>query len=97
MKPVLLLAFITLLGCNACHAPIAITDTSDPTMWADADDPCAAACANILAAKCTVGAACAPQCRNDQAQGGGAQFPVDCLIAAGADAAAVKGCGATCP
>jgi len=90
-----------LFGCDACHAPVAISDTSDPTMWADADDPCAAACSNITAAGCTVGGqldnpACAPQCRNDQASAG-AQFPVDCLIKAGANRAAVAACGATCP
>lgn len=101
MNRLLMLALGLMLGCNACHGPIVIHDTSDPTMWADAGDPCATACGYITTDSCTVGGltdnpACAPQCRNDQASPG-PQFPLACILDAGSNRDAMIACGVTCP
>lgn len=94
---------LALLGCNACHGgPITIQRTTDDNAWSDASDLCKRTCDTVAAAKCPVDGivgnpACAPACRIDQAQGVGAQFPIDCILDAGANHDALAGCGVSCP
>lgn len=95
---------LAFLGCNGCHGPITIHDSSDPNAYVDASDPCATACGAITSAKCTTAGQldnprCAPNCREDTAQPAQARmFPLACILAAGADASTLSAnCGVTCP
>jgi len=83
-------------GVNGCHKIVIERPPGVPP--GDAGDDCARACMMLEEAGCPVGSSprCADVCRNDQAQGVGANLDPGCILRA-TSLSQIAACGVSCP